>query len=170
VIGLIRRHRLVAAFVAVGGVGLVVFVLLWFQPQKLVIDKKVDEALPSSPPAPAAPALPASPTPHAGVFRSFEHPTSGRALVVDAAQGRVLRFELFETSNGPDVVVYLSAAFPRSIGDESVTKDFVDLGPLKGNVGNQNYQIPAGTDLARYSNVVVWCRRFKVSFGAAQLR
>ncbi len=45
----------------------------------------------------------------------------------------------------------------------------MELGRLKGNLGNQNYEIPAGTDLSKYRNAVVWCARFSVGFGVATL-
>jgi hypothetical protein len=157
---------IVGAFATVVIVG-AVFVLVFFQPQKLFINKTVNEAAPAAAAPAASAALEAKPL--EGSFKTFEHATTGRAIIVDTGGRRVLRFESFRTSNGPDVVVYLSAAYPKSVGDDAIARDFVDLGSLKGNVGDQNYEIPAGTDLTKYSNVVVWCRRFKVSFGAAQL-
>jgi hypothetical protein len=92
-------------------------------------------------------------------------------VVLEAPSGRrFLRFEGFETSNGPDLVVYLSAKEPAGPDDwHGYDQDFVDLGALKGNVGSQNYEIPEGTDLDRYSTAVVWCRRFTVGFAAAPL-
>ena len=162
------RHRVVLGVIAAIAVALGVFVLVWFQPQKLVIEDKVNEAAPATA-APTGAAPTAAPKPLQGSFRSFEHPTKGRAVVVDSGSGRVLRLEGFETSNGPDVVVWLSTAYPRSIGDTAVARDYVHLGRLKGNIGNQNYEIPAGTDLSKHSSVVVWCRRFNVAFGAAKL-
>jgi hypothetical protein len=167
VIRFVSRHRKLVAGLAIVALAALVFVLAYFQPQKLFINKTVNEAAPSAP-APAASGA-STPTTLGGSFRSFEHPTNGRAVVLDSGGRQVLRFENFRTSNGPDVVVYLSAAAPRSVGDAAVVRDFVDLGSLKGNIGDQNYTIPSGTDLARYSNVVVWCRRFKVAFGAAKL-
>lgn len=165
----VSRHRLPIGVVVLASLGLLVFVLVWFQPQKLVIQKKVDEAAPAAVAPPVASAAPAEAKALAGSFQTFEHSTTGRAVVLDTGGRRVLRFENFRTSNGPDVVVYLSSAYPKSIGDDAVVADFVDLGSLKGNIGSQNYDIPSGTDLGKYSSVVVWCRRFKVSFGAAKL-
>lgn len=160
------RHRVLLGITAALAVALGVFVLVWFQPQKLVIEDRVNEAAPAA--APQAPPT-AAPKPLQGSFRSFEHPTSGRAVVVDTGGKRVLRFENFRTSNGPDLVIWLSTAYPRNLHDTAVARDFVDLGPMKGNIGNQNYAIPAGTDLSKYSSVVVWCRRFNVAFGATKL-
>ncbi len=151
-----RRNVVIAGVLAVivAAVG-----VIWFQPQKLFIDETVNEA-----------ALGASETTDglassAGTFSSLSKETNGQAIVTELADGsRVLRLEDFETSNGPDVRVYLSAGEEDSYG-----KDFVDLGGLKGNVGNQNYAIPSGTDLKRYDTAVIWCRRFTVAFGAAEL-
>jgi hypothetical protein len=104
-----------------------------------------------------------------GVFMDRSHPTSGRVLVLnDGSTQRFLRFEDFETDNGPDLNVYLSSAAPDASVDQ-LGADFVDLGDLKGNVGPQNYEIPPDVDLDRYSTVVVWCVRFGVAFGSADL-
>ncbi len=104
-----------------------------------------------------------------GSFIDRSHPTEGRALVLGDGSGqRFLRFEDFRTDNGPDLNVYLSAASPDAPAGQ-FDDDFVDLGDLKGNVGSQNYEIPVGLDLDRYSTVAVWCVRFGVVFGAAEL-
>jgi hypothetical protein len=162
-----RRHRALVLSVLIAGLALLVFVLVWFQPQKLVIESKVNEAAPTT--GTSTTTAPDADEPVQGSFTTLEHETKGRAVVIDTGEARVLRFEDFETSNGPDLVVYLSASHPKDLRDQSVAKDFVDLGQLKGNIGAQNYEIPPGTDLDRYSSVVIWCRRFNVSFGAAKL-
>jgi hypothetical protein len=46
---------------------------------------------------------------------------------------------------------------------------FVSLGPLKGNIGDQNYTVPADVDLSRYRAATIWCQRFGVNFGTAPL-
>ena len=140
-----------------------VFVLVWFQPQKLVIDRSVNEAAPTLAPVAAATA---SPVPiRTGEWKRLAHEVSGTASFIG---DHTLRFEDFEVENGPDLFVYLSAGDPsgpgRALGD-----DVVDLGPLKGNIGDQNYTIPTGTDLERYDTAVVWCRRFTVAFAAAEI-
>ena len=105
----------------------------------------------------------------AGSFVSRSHPTEGSARVLGDGSGlRFLRLEDFRTDNGPDLNVYLSAAPPDAPAG-AFDDDFVDLGDLKGNVGSQNYEIPAGLDLDRYSTVAIWCVRFGVVFGAADL-
>ncbi|MGH2729625.1 MAG: DM13 domain-containing protein [Actinomycetota bacterium] len=185
-LGPVRRHPRTAVMVGAGAVVALVAVLLWFQPWKLWVDDRVNEAVPGSveaeadepdqeQPSPAddtahGPIRPAGPTTIAsGEFRSLEHTTEGRALVLELPNGdRFLRFEDFETSNGPDLKVYLSSA-PASSDDDAFNDDFVDLGTLKGNVGNQNYAIPPDVDLKEYASAVVWCRRFSVGFAVAPL-
>ena len=73
----------------------------------------------------------------------------------------ILRLENFKATNGPDLYVYLASY--------SSASDFVNLGRLKGNIGNQNYNIPEGTDFSRYDTVLIWCKAFSVLFGSAQL-
>jgi hypothetical protein len=91
---------------------------------------------------------------------STGHEVTGQALVLnDGSEQRFLRFEGFESTNGPDLNVYLRA-------DDG---EYVDLGDLKGNIGDQNYEIPADVDLARFNTVQVWCVRFSVLFGDAPL-
>ena len=104
-----------------------------------------------------------------GEFISRSHPTRGQVEVLGDGTGqRFLRFEDFRTDNGPDLNVYLSAAPPDApVGQ--FTDVYVDLGDLKGNVGSQNYEIPRDLDLDVYSTVVIWCVRFSVIFGAAEL-
>ena len=155
--------RRAAALAAVVVAGAAAFVLVWFQPQKLFIDDRVDEALP----AVVAPAGPATArTLSVAPFRSHEHATRGRALVIAIGGRRYVRFEDFRTSNGPLLKVYLSATRPGGPGG-AFDDRFVDLGRLKGNIGAQNYAIPASVDLGAYRSVVVWCKRFGVPFAAA---
>ena len=101
---------------------------------------------------------------------SSVHPTSGRAEVLDLGDGRrFLRLVDLRTSNGPDLFVYLSVT-PADGQRDTFDDNFVSLGRLQGNQGNQNYEIAAGADLRRYRSVVIWCRRFTYAFGAAPLR
>ncbi|NYJ03819.1 DM13 domain-containing protein [Petropleomorpha daqingensis] len=152
--------------------------LIWFQPQKLFYDDRVNEALPSvaaeesaMPSGTASPSAPAGPVELAtGTFISREHDTVGTAKVLQLPDGRVIvRFEGFETSNGPVLVVWLSKNQANG-DDDAFDDDYVDLGPLKGNIGDQNYEVPDGVDATSYTSVVVWCDRFNVSFGAADLQ
>jgi hypothetical protein len=156
--------RLVLGILALGVVG-----TGWalFRPERLVVDAKVNETLASGGgSAMAAPSLVSS-----GMFHGVAHHTVGQAAIHAYPDGRrVLRFTEFETSNGPDVQVYLVAA-PDANDNESVTRaGFVPLGALKGNIGDQNYDVPPEVDLDRYQAVTVWCRRFGVNFATAPLR
>ena len=90
------------------------------------------------------------------------HDASGDAKILEIEDKQYLRFEDFEATNGPDLHVYLAT-------DEKAT-EFIDLGLLKANQGNQNYEIPEGTDLEKYDKVLVWCQMFSVLFGSAELQ
>jgi hypothetical protein len=90
------------------------------------------------------------------------HKAEGVAKVIDLADGRTfLRLENLKATNGPDLYVYLST--------DRDTSDIVNLGRLKGNIGNQNYEIPTGTDLSKYNTVLIWCKAFSTLFGSAIL-
>ena len=157
--GLLGRHRVAALVVGVILVGLVVFVLVWFQPQKLFLNQTVEESAPAS--------QEASSVIGRGQFASLAHDTTGAAVLLELSDGsRVLRLEDLETSNGPDLRVYLSEQRP-GLGAGDYGDGAVDLGPLKGNIGDQNYSIPDGVDLTGVHTAVVWCRRFTVAFGVA---
>jgi hypothetical protein len=108
-----------------------------------------------------------------GTFHGQVHNTSGRATIYKEADGKlVLRLTHFQTSNGPDVHVILiadkdaedNANFLKS-GTERV-----ELGVLKGNQGDQNYDIPVDTDLTKFQTVSIYCERFNANFGAAPLK
>jgi hypothetical protein len=137
-----------------------------FRPERLFIDSTVNESL-----AAAAPANPAEPMTLAkGSFHSNAHETIGEAAILSLGDGRrILRLTNFSTSNGPDVRVYLVAA--SDVQDDETVKNagFVELGPMKGNKGDQNYEVPASVDLAQYRTVTIWCKRFSVNFGSAPL-
>jgi hypothetical protein len=128
----------------------------------------------TDPPAPETTLEPTPPTIvtlAAGQFVDRSYTGSGNALVLtDGSAQRFLRFEDFATDNGPDLFVYLTSA--RADADESafgVDGEYVNLGPLTGNIGDQNYEIPPDVDLDRFSTVVVWCDRFSSAFTAADL-
>jgi Electron transfer DM13 len=92
------------------------------------------------------------------------HNAEGVAKVIPLQQddANVLRLENLKVTNGPDLYVYLSP-------DKSAS-DFVNLGKLKANNGNQNYNILPGTDLTKYDNVLIWCKAFSVLFGSVELK
>lgn len=129
-------------------------------------DKAMDEAKDAMT-TPGAPVIL-----RAGMFRDADklHKGSGDAGLYRLADGgHVLRFENLKVTNGPDLHVYL-VKHPGPEASSDVTADnYIDLGALKGNIGNQNYTIPAGTDVATFGSVVVWCKAFGVLFSTAPL-
>lgn len=159
-----------------------------FQPWRIWSTTEVNETLPTSSTvepsvtaeATAAPDEAATPEPEpqpidlaTGEFITHEHETTGSVRIVEQPDGsRVLAIENLATSDGPDLKVWLSDQ-PVIEGPDGwgVFDDgaYLDLGSLKGNVGNQLYEIPADADLSQYSSVSIWCARFAVSFGAAEL-
>ena len=147
-----------------GWIGLAVLVLGaggWyaFRPERLFVNQMVNERLSGSAVAVAS-----------GSFHGAAHETKGTATIYRLPDGRrTLRLTQFQTSNGPEVQVYLGAASDAT-DNETVTKSgFVTLGAMKGNIGDQNYDIPDGVDLSKYHSVTIWCHRFGVNFGTAPL-
>lgn len=170
--GFVSRYAKYLIAAGILGVGLIIFVLVWFQPQKIFIEETASEARPTAPAVTATGTSPAAAGPTtvaAGNFRSLEHKTTGRAEIIKLADGsHILRFESLDTSNGPDLFVYLSE-LPSNLGWKDYGKRFVNLGRLKANRGNANYKIPANVDISRYRSAVIWCSRFTVGFGVAPL-
>lgn len=183
----IRAHPALYGVLGVGAVIALVLAFTVFEIQTLFIDEKVDEPLPTANTVPADLIGEDDPTDEpmsamgdgttepeftvlaSGEFRSGQHSTSGTAKTLELADGsRFLRIENLDTDNGPDLFVYLSTA-PADAAEGEFDDDFVNLGTLKGNIGNQNYEIPPDVDLSRYGSVAIWCRRFSVLFGAAPL-
>ena len=133
-----------------------------FRPERLFINQKVNEQFPT--------ASAASNKLASGQFHSGAHETKGMATVFQLADGKkTLRLTDFATSNGPDVHVYLVASNDAKDDDTVKNAGFIDVGTLKGNIGDQNYELPAGVDLAKYRAVTIWCKRFSVNFGTAPL-
>ena len=182
-----RHKRLVTSLavivLAAAGVGLAVF-----KPWLLFIDETVDDEIPAFSVATAslAPSADASATVAAGAaepqgpvqvasgsFISHEHTTTGTARVLRHPDGsHQLVLEDLATSNGPDVRVWLSAGPVIEGADGWYTAgehEHLEVAPIKGNLGNQVYDLPAGTDPAAWTSVVLWCEDFGVSFGAAEL-
>jgi hypothetical protein len=185
----VREHPVGSGLAALIGIAVLSFGIYWFGPQYLFIDREVDEALPSVAPvadtsggdeggdeqgqegaadgdaeAQAAPVTLAE-----GAFRDLAHASDGTARLIELSDGsRFVRFEDFSVDNGPDLFVYLSAA-PASASPGELGAAFVNLGALKGNIGNQNYELGKNVDPAGYRSVVIWCRRFSVAFAVAPL-
>ncbi len=106
-----------------------------------------------------------------GEFHPVAHPGKGDAIVYRLDDGKhVLRLENLDIFNGPALYVYAVAAEDASDSETVVESDFLNLGPLKGNRGNQTYDLPADFDPERYRSISIWCERFSVNFATAPLR
>jgi hypothetical protein len=185
--GLVRKPMVIGTLgiaLVIAAVGLYVF-----QPWKLWTDKTVNEALPTAAPSANAPEDAAPPDDSAGPgkpkelegprtlasgeFITHEHATRGTVKIVQLPDGsRVLHLENLDTSNGPNLKVWITDADVKPGQDGWGVFDdgaYLSLGQLKGNKGNQNYALPAKADLDKYTSVSIWCDRFNVSFGAAEL-
>jgi hypothetical protein len=156
----------------IGSIMVVVVAFAWylFRPERLFVNQTVNEALPMSATATRTSKDAQATVLATGRFHSVSHETSGVATIHQLSDGqRLIRLTAFETSNGPDVRVYLVAA-QDATDNETVTRTgFVDLGAMKGNKGDQNYEVPANVDLSQYASVTIWCRRFGVNFATAPL-
>lgn len=175
------------------GIALAIIVGLpvaWYLLSPLWINVEVDESFPTAAPDVSVQATQAMSTAMAeptkmmeeampdaemniiaqGSFYDIIHVGSGQALIYQLADGsRFLRLQDFEVDNGPELHVYLVPIdpVPSSIGAE--IPGSVDLGFLKGNIGDQNYEIPVDLDLSQFKSVVIWCQPFRVPFIAAPL-
>jgi Electron transfer DM13 len=149
------------------GIGVPALIAAWwaFRPEKLWVNVKVNEPAPFSSSADPQPL-------YTGLLAGRAHPTSGRASIYQTADGkRDLRLTDFTTSNGPDVRVLLAQSSDAKLSHDLVKGelDSVELGPLKANQGDQNYNLPGSANLSRYDAVVIYCVRFHVIFGVAKL-
>lgn len=198
-------RRVVVVVLGLLTVGLLVVAGALFQPWRLFVNNRVDEAVPDAAQSqPAGGTTPSSTsrgatadsaepssrnttlsdrTPpmkepsnkiiRSGQLISHEHPTTGDVMIIQRPDGsKVLRIEDLETTNGPDLRIWLSSApvLQGRAGWFVFSKhDYIELGALKANQGNQNYSVPATADLDHFSSVTIWCKRFSVSFGASRL-
>ena len=140
--------------------------LAWyaFRPERLVVNRRVDEAMPAAQRSSSPQRL------VSGQFYGILHPTAGTATVYRLGDGsRLLRFTGFSTSNGPDVHVYMVASDDAKDSATVLRAGFIDLGTIKGNMGDQNYTLNSEVDLSKYRAISVWCKRFSVNFGTAPL-
>lgn len=149
------------------GIGMAILVAVWwaFRPEKLWVNVKVNE------PAPFGTSADLQPL-YTGLLAGRAHPTGGRASIYQTLDGkRDLRLTDFMTSNGPDVHVLLVSSTDENLKQEFVKGELssVELGRLKANQGDQNYDLPDSADLSKYDAVVIYCERFHVVFGLAKL-
>ena len=158
-----NKKLAIAAAVAVVALG-------WylFRPELLFVNSTVNESFPEG--ASTMAGSPDGRTTAQGMFHAGAHDTQGTAAIHELTGGkRVLRLTGFETSNGPDVHVLLGKAADATDSEMVKSAGYVDLGSLKGNIGDQNYEIPADVKLDDYKSVTIWCNRFSVNFGTAPL-
>ena len=158
----LSRNKWILALIGVPALA----VAWWaFRPEKLFINQKVSEAAPA--------ALSSEPEPlYTGKLEGKIHQTSGRATIYKNKDGKeYMRLSDFTTSNGPDVHVILVRAEDKALEQEIVKGDLqhVELGTLKGNQGDQNYDLPAAVDLNQYQAVAIYCERFHAILGVARL-
>lgn len=150
---------------AVIGIPVLAGAWLVFRPEKLFINETVNEAAPAG--------LNSEPEAlYTGKLGGKLHETSGRATIYRTAEGKqYLRLSDFATSNGPDVHVLLVRADDQALEQEIVKRELngLELGALKGNQGDQNYDLPAAADLDKYQAVAIYCERFHAIFGVARL-
>lgn len=162
----------------------IVGVVGWYLASPLFINKTIDEGFPvaaaaterevaaAMPDEKVSEAMPADqPTVIGqGQFKDADsfHKGSGSVALYQLPDGsHVLRFEEFSVTNGPDLhVLLIQHPAPTSSADLG---EYLDLGSLKGNIGSQNYEIPAGTDLSQYKSVVIYCQPFHVVFATAEI-
>src|SRR3712207_5330917 len=173
----IRRLARSRLFWVVGALLAAVLVYLAvgvFGVQTLFYDTEVSEDFPVDAPAPEERGSPQAANPvavSAGEFHAVAHPGTGDAIVHRLEDGsHVLRLENLVIFNGHALSVFAVAAQDAN-GNETVQKaGSLNLGPLKGNKGNQTYELPAEFDPKKYRAVSMWCRRFSVNFATAPLR
>jgi hypothetical protein len=152
----------------IGGV-IMVGGILWFlfRPEKLFIDKQVNEALPQAEMQSKEFQLKEQVV-SKGQFQNGVHETTGVATIHQLSDGkRILRLTNFVTSNGPDVRVVLVPTKTLKNNEDVKSHRYIELGRLKGNKGDQNYEISEDIDISAYGVVSIWCKRFNENFGAA---
>ena len=148
-------------------VGTPILIAAWwaFRPEKLWINKRVDEPAPFGSTADLQPI-------YTGLLEGKAHQTTGRASIYETVDhGKYLRLTDFTTSNGPDVHVLLAQGNDPNLKRDVVNGNLegIELGQLKANQGDQNYDLPASVDLQKYNAIVIYCERFHAVFGVADL-
>ncbi len=148
------------AFVLGGLLGLPAGAFLWYAFSPLLFDEVVAEQLTTAQVV------------STGSFRDADraHQGSGMAaLVALPGGGFEVQLSEFQVTNGPDLEVWLSAHPDPAESSDVSSNAWVSLGRLKGNVGDQAYSVPAGTDVSTIKSVVIWCEQFGVLFSPAAL-
>lgn len=156
-------------------IAVLIFVGVYFEPQSALFDKKgkdqkVGEVISITKPTSTTASSNENTTttvaqPVKYSFNSREHETTGSIYFTKDGDDVYLRIEGLNTTNGPDLKVYLAT----DVNSSGAPSDYLSLGDLKANLGDTNYLVPNGTDISQYKYVVIWCERFSVSFGDAKL-
>jgi hypothetical protein len=108
-----------------------------------------------------------------GIFMDADsfHKGSGIATVYELPDAmRIVRFEDFSVTNGPDLRVLLVSHSNPKTSEDITQGDYIELDRLKGNRGNQNYVLPADVDIEQYKSIVIYCKPFHVVFATAPLQ
>jgi hypothetical protein len=157
------RRAVFATAIIAGAFGFIAGNAFWYLASPLWIDRVVSEGLPPELQTNVA---------AKGSFRDTDsvHQGAGTATVYETMTGaKVLRFTDFKVTNGPDLRVWLVKAADIKASGDVKASEWLSLGPLKGNIGDQNYIVPQDAKLADYRSVVIWCEQFGVLFSAADL-
>src|SRR4029077_7064313 len=151
--------------IAVAAIGVVLFVAWYaFRPERLYINQPIHEPMPAM-------NVSSIQAIESGAFHGIAHPTGGTATIYRMGDGALLLgFTDLKTSNGPNVHVYLVAADDAKDSETVQAAGFIDLGPIKRNIGDQNYALGPAVDLSKYRAISIWCQRFSVNFGVAPLK
>ncbi|MBA2438335.1 MAG: DM13 domain-containing protein [Acidimicrobiia bacterium] len=135
-------------------------------PWEATVEQQIDTPLDEPP----LPEMASAPVLAEGEFYEIDNPGTGRAVVYGLADGRrVLRLEDFETVATADLFVWLSQAVDPQTSEDTVSAEYVDLGPLKSTLGNQNYEIPAEVATEDIRSIVIWCEPVRIAYTAAAL-
>lgn len=135
----------------------------WYLASPLWIDREVNESLPAELMLDEV---------ASGTFSDADqvHQGEGNATILRTGGGQgLVRLTDFRVTNGPDLEVWLVATADVQTSDDVKQSEWVSLGALKGNIGDQTYMVPEGVDLSAYGSVVIWCEQFGVLFSAAPL-
>lgn len=153
------RAIIITAVIA-GLIGFVAGNAFWYLASPLWIDRVVSEQIADGGTVVAA-----------GAFRDADrsHNGTGTVEVIEQSGQTIVRFTEFEVTNGPDLYVWLVKAGNVQNSSDVKASEWLELGVLKGNIGDQNYTLPAGANIADYKTVTIWCRQFGVLFSAADL-
>lgn len=152
--------KTLAIFIAGALVGAPAGAFMWYAFSPLLFDEVVVETLTEAQVVAT------------GTFRDADRAHQGQGtatLVALPGGGHEIQLSEFQVTNGPDLEVWLSA-HPDPVSSSDVAENqWVGLGQLKGNIGDQAYAIPAEVNVSDFQSVVIWCEQFGVLFSPAAL-